>query len=323
MNNIYRIADKNIRISSLFSFIHVYCDEYKTDGEPDFEVEITEADLKAECKAVKADIMGGWVEVSAVYRKIAEIMPKYDTFMLHGSAISVDGEGYLFSAKSGTGKSTHTKLWCKLLGDRAIMVNDDKPFIRVTGGEARIYGTPYSGKEGLNTNISVPLRAICILERSETNRIRQVDFSDVYPVLVQQAYHPSDREMFDRTLELLDRLSQHVRFNRLSCNKELEAAEVSYSAMKGRNRTMRLKNEFLTHTSGDEAYLVPSGRVEFRGLVKGNELLGEVIGLLKTDTTEAEIVKALRSKYNAPSETIESDVKRAVEVMRSVGALIE
>ena len=57
--------------------------------------------------------------------------------------------------------------------------------------------------------------------------------------------------------------------------------------------------------------------------MKGNELLGEVIGLLKTDTTEAEIVKALRSKYNAPSETIESDVKRAVEVMRSVGALIE
>ena len=68
---------------------------------------------------------------------------------------------------------------------------------------------------------------------------------------------------------------------------------------------------------------MPSGRVEFRGLVKGNEALGEVIGLLKTDTTEAEIVKALREKYDAPSDTIESDVKKAVEVMRSVGALIE
>lgn len=233
MNNIYRIADKKIRISSLFSFVHVYCEKYRTDGEPDFEIEITDADLKAESETVKADVTGGWLEVSAVYRKIAEVMPKYDTFMLHGSAVSVDGEGYLFTAKSGTGKSTHTKLWRELLGDRAVMVNDDKPFIRVSNDEARIFGTPYSGKEGLNTNISVPLKAICVLERSKENRIRQVDLSDAYPVLVQQTYHPSDRAMFNRTLELLDRLSQFVRFYRLACNKELEAAKISYNAMKG------------------------------------------------------------------------------------------
>ena len=115
MNNIYRIADKNIKIKSLFSFVQVYCEKYRTDGEPDFEVEITNADIKAESETVKADVTGGWVEVSAVYRKIAEMVPKYDTFMLHGSAIAVDGEGYLFTAKSGTGKSTHVKLWRELL----------------------------------------------------------------------------------------------------------------------------------------------------------------------------------------------------------------
>lgn len=233
MDNVYRIADKNIRIKSLFSFIHVYCGAYKTDDEPDFEVEITDADLKAESETVKADITGGWVEVSAVYRKIAEIMPKYDTFMLHGSAVSVDGEGYLFTAKSGTGKSTHTKLWRELLGDRAVIVNDDKPFIRITDDEARIYGTPYSGKEGLNTNVSAPLKAVCIIERSESNRIEPIDFSDAFPILIQQTYHPSKREIFNRTFDLLDRLNGFVKFYRLSCNKELEAAEISYNAMKG------------------------------------------------------------------------------------------
>lgn len=86
---------------------------------------------------------------------------------------------------------------------------------------------------------------------------------------------------------------------------------------------MRLKDEFLTHTSGEEAYLVPSGNLEFRGLVKGNETLGEVIELLKMDTTEAEIVKALREKYNAPDGVIESDVMKAVEILQSVGAIIE
>ena len=86
---------------------------------------------------------------------------------------------------------------------------------------------------------------------------------------------------------------------------------------------MRLRDEFLTHTSGGEAYLVPSGNVEFRGLVRGNESLGEVIELLKTGTTEAGIVKALRKKYSAPDGAIELDVRKAVEVLRSVGALIE
>ena len=233
MNNIYRIADKNIKINSLYSFVHVYCEKYRTDGEPDFEIEITCKDIDAERKTVKADVTGGWLEISAVYRKIAEIMPKYDTLMIHGSAISVDGEGYLFTAKSGIGKSTHVKLWQELLGDRAVIVNDDKPFIRMSENEARVYGTPYSGKEGLNTNISVPLKAICILERSEENRIEQINFRETFPILIQQTYHPSDREMFDRTFNLLDRLKLFVKFYRFSCNKKLEAAEISYSAMKG------------------------------------------------------------------------------------------
>ena len=233
MSNVYRIADKNIKLNSLYSFVHVYCEKYRTDGEPDFEIEITCKDIDAERKTVKADVTGGWLEISAVYRKIAEIMPKYDTLMIHGSAISVDGEGYLFTAKSGTGKSTHVKLWQELLGDRAVIVNDDKPFIRISENEAIVYGTPYSGKEGLNTNISVPLKAICILERSEENRIEQINFREAFPILIQQTYHPSDREMFNRIFNLLDRLKLFVKFYRLSCNKELEAAEISYSAMKG------------------------------------------------------------------------------------------
>lgn len=181
MNNIYRIADRNIKINSLYSFVHVYCEKYRTDGEPDFEIEITDDDINTERRTVRSEFPCGWIEISAVYRKIAEIIPKYDTFMIHGSAVSVDWESYLFIAKSGIGKSTHTKLWLELLGERALIVNDDKPFIRISDDEARIYGTPYSGKEGLNTNVSVPLKAVYILERSESNRIEQIDFSNAFP----------------------------------------------------------------------------------------------------------------------------------------------
>ena len=68
---------------------------------------------------------------------------------------------------------------------------------------------------------------------------------------------------------------------------------------------------------------MPSGGVDFRGLIKGNQTLGEVIELLKADTTEDEIIKSLRKKYNAPDGIIEFDVKKALKVLRSVGAIIE
>ena len=250
-------------------------------------------------------------------------MPKYDRFLIHGSAVAVDGEGYLFTAKSGTGKSTHVKLWREIFGDRAVMVNDDKPIIGISEEGAMIYGTPYDGKERLSNNISAPLKAICILERSEKNEIREISAIEAYPIIVQQTYHPLNPEMLNKTLELLDRMSGLVKFYRLSCNMEREAAEISYSEMRGLNRNMRLKNEFLTHVNGDEAYIVPSGGVDFRGLIKGNQTLGEVIELLKNDTTEAKIVKNLRKKYNAPDGTIEFDVRKALEVLWSVGAIIE
>ena len=105
-----------------------------------------------------------YLETLAVCRKIAERMPEHNTFLFYGSCIAVDGAGYVFTAKSGTGKSTHTRLWRELLDNRATMVNDDKPLIRIADDDAIIYGTPWDGKHPLSHNIAVPLKAICILE---------------------------------------------------------------------------------------------------------------------------------------------------------------
>ena len=169
----------------------------------------------------------------AVYRKIAEQMPSFDTVLMHGSCVAVDGEGYLFSAKSGTGKSTHTRLWREVFGDRAVMINDDKPLIRIADGGAVIYGTPWNGKHHLGTNCGVPLRAICLLERAEQNCIRRITAAEAYPYLVQQIYRPADAAAMRKTVQLIDRLSGSVALWRLGCNMDPEAARVAYQAMKG------------------------------------------------------------------------------------------
>ena len=155
-----------------------------------------------------------------------------ETVMLHGSAVAVDGACYVFCAKSGTGKSTHARLWRQLLGERAVMVNDDKPMVHIRpDGSADVYGTPWDGKHRLNTNTHVPLRAICILERSDLNTIRPITKSEAWPMLLQQFYRPYDAEAMEKTMDLIGRLQ--TKFYRLGCNMELEAAELSYQTMKG------------------------------------------------------------------------------------------
>ena len=160
-------------------------------------------------------------------------MPDYDTMLFHGSAVAVDGEAYLFIARSGTGKSTHTRLWRELLGDRAMMVNDDKPLIRVTDAGATIYGTPWDGKHRLSSNVDVPLKAICILARGTENQIKPVTPADAYPILLQQAYRPADPASLKKTLHLINTLTASVSLWQLNCNMDPEAARLSYETMKG------------------------------------------------------------------------------------------
>ena len=119
------------------------------------------------------------------------------------------------------------------LGERAVIINDDKPLLRIADGIVTAYGTPYNGKHRRGCTLSVPLKAICILERGKENHIEPVGKNAVYPLLVQQVYRPSDADMLVRTLTLLDRMTENVGLYRLRCNMDIEAAKVAYHGMKG------------------------------------------------------------------------------------------
>ncbi len=236
----YKIADKTVEITSLYDSVHGLCADYLTDEAADFTVCISQADIDFEReKSARENIAEGlpvrqypegYLEELAVYRRIAVQMRQYDTVLFHGSVIAVDGIGYLFTAKSGTGKSTHTRLWREYFGERAVMVNDDKPLIRI-GNTATVFGTPYNGKHRLGANISVPLKAVCILTRAAENRIVPLTAAQAFPVLLQQVYRPDDPLLMQKTLALTDRLAGAVRLYRLGCNMDISAAKVAYEGM--------------------------------------------------------------------------------------------
>lgn len=86
---------------------------------------------------------------------------------------------------------------------------------------------------------------------------------------------------------------------------------------------MKLKKEFLLHNTGGEAILVPTGGADFSGVVRGNQTLGAVLELLKTDSTEEEIVAAMRARFDAPEGAVERDVAKVLAELRRIGAIDE
>ena len=250
MTRTYRIAEKNIRICSEYPDVHELCQDYQTDAEPDLEISITSSDLQYERQHTEPEQLGGYynpvqktfssgtspdrfLETLAVYRKISEYMPYWDTILFHGSAVAVDNMAYLFTAPSGTGKSTHVRLWRELLGDRAQVVNDDKPLLRISDGTVTVFGTPWNGKHHLGMNMSAPLHAICFLKRSKTNYLRPVSADEALPLLLRQVYRPRDPASLALVLKLVETLRHSVAFFELHCNMELDAARLSYKTMKG------------------------------------------------------------------------------------------
>lgn len=215
-----KTAGLTIAIETLSPGTYGYCIRYLSEGSPDIYVRVTEEDVQREVQATKYPegiINEQYLETIAVYRQIAEKALRFDTILMHGSVIAVDGRAYMFSAPSGTGKTTHIRKWLEK-DSAAFVVNGDKPLIKITDTEAIACGTPWCGKERMGTNTMVPLRGIAFMERSEDNSIEEISFKQAIPFLIQQIHCPKDPDLMIQTLSLLERLNGKVRFFRFHCN---------------------------------------------------------------------------------------------------------
>lgn len=156
-------------------------------------------------------------------------------FMLHASAVLMDGRAYLFSAPSGVGKSTHTAMWQQVFGkDRAKILNDDKPAIRIEQDGIFAFGTPWSGKTDLNINVKAPLAGICFIERGKKNKIKRENGGSVVGKLLAQTIRPYDEKDMELLLGLVDSVLRKVPVYTLSCDISEEAAKVAYEEMSKR-----------------------------------------------------------------------------------------
>lgn len=157
---------------------------------------------------------------------------KHDRIFLHAAVIAVDGECYAFSAKSGTGKSTHIELWMKEFGDRAVVVNGDKPILYVKDDAVYAYGTPWSGKEGYDADIKRPLKAICFIHRGTENEIHAISTAEVLRELFDQLMLPKGLEEIEQFLSLVDKMVRIIPFYSMQCKIDSAAVKMAYEAMR-------------------------------------------------------------------------------------------
>ena len=225
-----RIAGHDFCIENRYSYVEELCRDYIEPGTGGEHIVVTDEDMQRE-RIPGEDFPPSYEESTAVYRYICEKLIQEGVFLIHASAVSIDGQGMLFAATSGTGKSTHAKLWKDVFGDRAVIINDDKPLIGVGAEGITAYGTPWSGKHCLQTNTSVPVRALFLLERCEKNSVERVSFHEAYPKVLNQAYRPKDAVRMQKTLRMVNAFLENVPVYRLKCNISEDAVWTAYSAL--------------------------------------------------------------------------------------------
>lgn len=237
-----RIADISFHVECFFESTRQLCRDYLIpEGKNCNEtISISLEDLEGERQRMlkKAELHPEYltaspqsVESMHLCRRIAELLPKYDRILFHGSALSIDGKGVIFTAVSGTGKSTHSRLWREVFGDRVEMINDDKPILHVSGDAVTVYGSPWRGKHGLGSNRNVPLAALCQICRAPENHVESMWPKDFIPLALQQTYMPENLDAMVRTVRHVGVLCRSVYTCRVSCNMEPKAAETVYAAL--------------------------------------------------------------------------------------------
>ena len=230
------IAGKTVGIDNRYALVRRLCADYICDESPDFTVCASDSEIENEKRAAVSSVSDAYAESVCIYRNICRRMTEYGAFLFHSAVVECDGRAYAFAAPSGTGKSTHAMLWLKHFGDRARIINGDKPIFRRDGEKFFAYGTPWCGKEGLNVNTRSPLAAICFLERGRENRIVELGRSEAVSLIFPQILMPDSEEDVARLFPLLSDLVSRVGCYRLTCNISDEAADVAY---KGMNEILR------------------------------------------------------------------------------------
>lgn len=228
---LYKIADFIFDIKTKHSYSTYLMADYKApDGlTPDFCIEIPDSEIESSLK-IDSSLEPGYHESLCILRHICSLLSAHNCFLMHSSVVRSDGRGYCFTARSGTGKTTHSLLWKEAFPGSEI-INGDKPIYKYENGVFYAYGTPFCGKEGFNINTRVKVSSVAFLHQSPENSIKKMTVPEILSYVFEQVYLPEDKSGKESVLSLLDKFLSSVPFYSLFCNISKDAAILAKKAM--------------------------------------------------------------------------------------------
>lgn len=226
---VYEIAGLKVEMEPKFGRLTKQCQSYIASGEPVLTVKPDPQDEAHWRMAGRSEEEREYICCSAAF---CRGVLGHGRFFLHASAVVYQGEAYLFSAPSGTGKSTHTALWRQLFPGSYIL-NDDKPVIFPGKEPVTVWGTPFSGKTDLQVNRSAPIRGICFLKQGNENRIRPVAAGEALALMLNNTWRPGSSREMEQLLDMIEQVVTQIPIYEMCCTGDMEAAKLAYAVMKG------------------------------------------------------------------------------------------
>ncbi len=229
---IIEIAKIKIKIDNKYKYLEKLCEEYIIDSSSyDLLISVSLDEIEDEKSKTTEKYSDGYLESICCYRKISLSILDFNAFLVHACTIKIDNYAYLLLARSGTGKTTHSKLLKEYLGDKMTYINGDKPIIRIIDGTPLAFGTPWNGKERYGENTYAPVKALVFIERALDNSICEISSEALLAKILNQILIPDTKDGVTLTFSLVDTLLKSSKQYLLKCNMDISAAICSYNAI--------------------------------------------------------------------------------------------
>lgn len=223
-----KIADTVVEVNAFNESTKKYCLDFLCEEDSNYVITMTREDLENETHIQEDGKVYASEEISALYRKIADLFIERNIVVFHGSSFKVGNYAFIVTARSGIGKSTHVGLLKKLLGDKLTYINDDKPLLEVNDNNLMLYSSPWNGKERRGNDIKAPLKAVIFLNRGNNTYKQLTNNQEVYFRLLSQIYLPRDKSKREKALKLIDVLLKRVNFYEINVNTDISSAVMTY-----------------------------------------------------------------------------------------------
>lgn len=230
---------------------------------------------------------------------------------LHASCVIKNEQAYLFSAPSGTGKSTHAAFYQSELG--GFVINDDKPIIK----DFKVYGTPFSGKTALNQNVSYPLKSITFIEQGSIDRIYPLEMDEAIKHLLKNIARPTTQTSWEALLPHINQLLEQTSFYKATLTLNPKSVYMTYYEP-NKETPMKIKPGFIIKTIGLRHMVLPidAQALHFNGVMTLNKSGLLLFEALQTEQTLESLVNLLMEQYEVSFEDARRDVVKFIETLK-------